>query len=107
MSNYSDKPNNCRVDFFKEGGKWYTTEAIMFDNDLYDRDPKVALCSALKRQIGNRLNDMDAVCLDPYVEHSFPVKVRDWDNFLRRSFSSSEYDRLVTKPTAIEPDNEE
>lgn len=79
MSNYSELSNSCRVDFFKESGKWYTTEAIIFPEHTWDMSPSDALKTALREQLGTRLADMRAVCLEPYVKYSFPVCIDKWD----------------------------
>jgi hypothetical protein len=78
MSNYTDNSNSCRVDFFKASGKWYTTEAIVFENSTYDDHPIDALLKALRSKLGNRLSEMTAVCLEPYCENSYPLMIRDW-----------------------------
>jgi hypothetical protein len=75
MSNYSDDPADCRVDFYKPSGKWYTTERISFAG-LYDKSPNDALRVALKAQIGGRLVGMFAVCAEPYVKNPFPTMVQ-------------------------------
>lgn len=82
MGNYSDKEDTVRVDFFREGGKWYTTEAMRWID--YD---KVYIFEAfevsLHQHFGgkNRLTGMWAVCLDPYHVYSHPlmVKVKDYE----------------------------
>ena len=84
MSNYSENPESCRVDFFKESGKWYTTEAVLFegpwkgssDNLIYDAF-KEALRKHFKDQ-PNRLKGMIAICLNPYHEHSHPLMLKEW-----------------------------
>ena len=79
MSYYIENPAMCRVDFFKESGKWYTTEAINFDGCDWENDHGAeALRKALRKQIGTRLSGMNAVCLDPYIKHSYPVMIRNW-----------------------------
>jgi hypothetical protein len=78
MGNYSNDPEVCRVDFFKESGKYYTTEAIRFVDGTWEAHPRDALKMSLREQLGERLSDMTAVCLDPYVKDSFPVMVREW-----------------------------
>lgn len=77
MSNYSENAAMCRVDFFKESGKWYTTEAINFSCCDWSSSPVDALKEALMKQIGTKYSGMTAVCLEPYVEHSFPVIIRE------------------------------
>lgn len=76
MSNYSDNPNSCRVDFFKPSGKWYSVEAIEFPPQTYDMHPTDALETALRIQLKNRMSGMTAVCLHPYVENPFPVMIK-------------------------------
>lgn len=84
MSNYIEDPSSCRVDFFKESGKWYTTEAVKFvgawagstDNLIHD-----AFRRSLREHFKDRpdrLQGMTAVCLEPYHEHSHPLMVRSW-----------------------------
>lgn len=76
MSHYSETSNSCRVDFFKESGKWYTTEAIIFPSEMYTHwSIHEVLQEALKRQIGNRLINMQAVCLEPYHKNSHPISL--------------------------------
>lgn len=77
MRNYSENPASCRVDFFKPSGKWYTTEAVKFPPETYKLHPNEALRHALAVHFGasNRLAGMFAVCIDPYVELSFPVHI--------------------------------
>ena len=53
MGNYSDKPSMVRVDFFKESGKWYTTEAI----DMLEAwDSPLLIHEAVKQCIIKHLN---------------------------------------------------
>ena len=77
MSNYSDSPNMCRVDFFKSSGKWYITEAVEFLDSKYYDHPIDALKAALNKHFGDtpRLSGMTAVCLHPYVENSYPINI--------------------------------
>jgi hypothetical protein len=77
MSNYSDEPSNCRVDFFKESGKWYSTETIQFAEEHYPKEVCIykAFRCALHAALEDRYNDMQAVCLDPYHELSHPLSV--------------------------------
>lgn len=71
----------CRVGFFKQSGKWYTTEAVRMLN--YNAHPvdnlKESLLEHFKDTPG-RLSEMTAVCIEPYSRHGFPVMVRDWNN---------------------------
>lgn len=81
MTHYSENPNMCRVDFFKESGKWYATEAIDFASVGYALHPAVALEKALAKQLSGRFAGMWAVCLEPYVEHPFPVMTKVPEGF--------------------------
>lgn len=79
MSNYSDIPNSCRVDFFRESGKWYATESIIFNNEYYKTvSVNEAFAAALRTWVGGRYSGMTAVCLEPYHEHSHPVSIKEW-----------------------------
>lgn len=84
MSNYCEDPAYCRVDFFKESGKWYTTEAVKFIGEWKGSSENL-IHDALKRSLRehfkddpSRLQGMTAVCLEPYHEHSHPLTVRSW-----------------------------
>lgn len=84
MSNYIKDPASCRVDFFRQSGKWYCTEAVRFigpwrattDNLIHDAF-KRSLREHFK-ECPDRLSDMVAVCLEPYHEHSHPLMVKEW-----------------------------
>ena len=75
MTHYSPSPASCRVDFFRDFGKWYTTEALTLDY-AHKGGPIGALEDACREQLGGRLSGMWAVCVDPYHENAFPVMVR-------------------------------
>ena len=85
MSNYSENPKSVRVDFFRSAGKWYTTEAIIFDR-YHNTDEKGnnfefvedTFKRCLREQLEGRFKGMIAVCLDPYHENGHPLMVRDW-----------------------------
>lgn len=75
MQNYSDKPNSVRVDFFKESGKWYTTEAVICDDyeGILPDCLKEDVVRHLRQADGRiRLSGMWAVVLDPYHKYSHP-----------------------------------
>ena len=77
MSHYSNDESMVRVDFFKESGKWYTTEAVRwigYDTPLIHD----AFKASLKAHFGDepRLSGMWAVCLDPYHIHSYPLMIK-------------------------------
>lgn len=84
---YSVEEDMVRVDFFKPSGKWYTTEAVKWTGDCWVNDPHGetakrgepihdAFIHSLRdhfKDCPNRLEGMDAVCLEPYHKHSFPL----------------------------------
>jgi len=73
---YSNKENSVRVDFFRETGKWYATEAIEIPDESYDKDIKSSLVEAIKKETNTRFVGMVAVCLNPFNVHSHPVMVK-------------------------------
>lgn len=73
MTNYTDNPQSCRVDFFKPSGKWYATDPVIFDSDTYRLSAQEAFEISLQRHLHWRMDGMTAVCLHPYVEYPFPV----------------------------------
>lgn len=85
---YSDNPAMVRVDFFKESGKWYATEAVRWIGNGFGRsyDEKVplmhdqfrdSLLKHLETLDGNmRLAGMWAVCLHPYHRDAFPLMTK-------------------------------
>jgi hypothetical protein len=87
MSHYTSDVTLCRVDFFRESGKWYTTEAVSFARVPWAAKHgrpldafKLALELHLRLDGRLRLEGMFAVCLDPYHEHSFPLMIRVGDD---------------------------
>ena len=78
MSNYTDSPNSCRVDFFKPSGKWYCTEAVIFPDSSHHQHPVDAFINALTGHFNNtpRFAGMTAVCLYPYNANSHPVMIK-------------------------------
>jgi len=91
---YSEDPAMVRVDFFKPSGKWYTTEAVKWtgkwhgstkDGIATRTDVQMihgAFAQSLRDHLGQRLNDMDAICLHPYHEHEHPIQLKagSWNN---------------------------
>ncbi len=78
---YSEDPSMVRVDFFRESGKWYTTEAVKWliwegtpENLIYDAF-REALKNHFKKTPG-RLDGMWAVCLKPWHEHKHPLMIK-------------------------------
>jgi hypothetical protein len=78
MSNYSCDPRSCRVDFFKDTGKWYETEAVVFLGG-YVGGPNNPILEDFRRSLNahlnGRLKGMQAVCLSPYHENSHPISI--------------------------------
>lgn len=74
MSNYSEREDSVRVDFFKPSGKWYTSVAIEWEG-YSDCDIIEAFRSSLEVSIGDAYRGMTAVCLEPYHEHSHPIMI--------------------------------
>ena len=75
--NYSNDPAMVQVTFFKERGKYYTTEAVKwvgYDGLIHD-EFKASLRAHLP---DGRLSEMWAVCLEPHNVHSHPVMIREW-----------------------------
>jgi hypothetical protein len=86
VSNYNLNPAMCRVDVWKESGKWYETIQVEFlggwprnskEPELLIHDAfEDALRRALKTEDGTlRLAGMRATCLEPYHVHSHPISV--------------------------------
>ncbi len=70
----------CRVDFFEQSGRWYTTEAVKIIS--YVGDPDAILRESLIEHFKDtpgRLGEMTAVCIEPYNKYAVPVMVRDWN----------------------------
>ncbi len=78
---YSEDPAMVRVDFFREHGKWYTTEAVKWTGDWKKGGQMIhdAFKQSLRdhfKETPNRLSDMDAFCLHPYHELAHPICIR-------------------------------
>ncbi len=99
MSHYSEDPSMVRVDFFKESGKWYCTEAVKWTGKTgWVHDPSKSDGSVMRAEFAKslrdhlrhptpidiavdghvvedtyRLTDMRAVCLEPYHKNSHPI----------------------------------
>jgi hypothetical protein len=75
---YSDNPADVRVDFFKSSGKWYTTETVRWSGEWKGKKQLIheAFAKSLRDHLGNRLQEMDAVCIEPYHEHEHPIMLK-------------------------------
>ncbi len=93
MTNYSENEKSVRVDFFKESGKWYTTEAVIWTGKFKNHDIHLSFSESLfdhlfKEPIKGvisvprlRMQGRKAICLQPYHEHSHPICI-DVDDIL-------------------------
>lgn len=70
---YCEDERKVRVDFFKESGKWYLTEAIMWIG--YSGLIHEEFRESLDRHLEGRMKGMRAVCLAPYNHSPFPLMV--------------------------------
>lgn len=79
---YSENSAMVRVDFFKESGKWYTTEAVEWVGS-YEEDIMRGFAQSLVNHLKGRLSDMDAVCLHPYHKYEYPIQIKqgEWENW--------------------------
>lgn len=79
---YSENPADVRVDFFKESGKWYATEAVRWAGKWKQEEQPLYLAfeqtlrDHLKTESGYRYKDMFAVCLHPCHENAYPQMIR-------------------------------
>jgi hypothetical protein len=73
---YCDNGRSVRVDFFKESGKWYTTEAVIWDGPYTEGLLHDIFEDVLKRHLKGRLSGMWAVCVEPYHEHACPLMLK-------------------------------
>jgi hypothetical protein len=78
MGNYSNDAASVRVDFFKESGKWYTTEAVKWKTYFAPMLVEDAFAEVLVDHLRDpetnevRLLGMTAVCVEPYHENARP-----------------------------------
>lgn len=78
MTNYSDNPGMVRVDYFKESGKWYMTDAV--DMSLvYDYTSIHAAVEAAIIEHRGALPHFNIVVLEPYHKNAHPVMIRNAD----------------------------
>ena len=78
---YSEDTDMVRVDFFKNSGKFYVTEAVRWTGKYNEGEIREEFAKSLRDHFkkGNheRLSTMDAICLEPYHEHSHPICIRN------------------------------
>lgn len=81
MGNYSDLENSVRVDFFKPSGKWYVAEAVVwprnhyYDGSILDAFSLALYAHLVKDDSSLRLEDMLAVCLEPFHACPHPLMI--------------------------------
>ena len=85
---YSDNPADVKVSFFKKSGKWYTDECVRWTGEYKGNKQLIhdAFAKSLRdhfRSSPGRLDKMDAVCLEPYHEHSHPIMIKGgkWNDY--------------------------
>lgn len=74
---YTTDDSMVRVDFFKESGKWYCTEAVKWTGGYRECCIHSAFIESLRDHLGDRLEGMDAICLEPYHENSHPIQIKN------------------------------
>jgi len=74
--NFSEDERDCRVDFFKPSGKWYTYNKVTFREEDWggNADTHTALGNAI-RDAGVGLTGMTAICLYPWHKYSHPISL--------------------------------
>lgn len=93
---FTTDPSCVRVDFFKESGKWYTTESVRIIG-YFKPSSHGALIEALNEHLSMpeeprrlRYSGMSAVCIEMYHQYSVPLMVRvpDEGKFLLSAFDA-------------------
>jgi hypothetical protein len=86
---YTTDDSIVRVDFFKPSGKWYTTEAVKWtgfynEGSLIHNEFAFSLRNHFKHS-PHSLEDMDAICLEPYHQNAHPIMLKQgsWNDFKR------------------------
>jgi len=79
---FTEDETVVRVDFFKESGKWYVTEAVKWTGEWESKKQLLqdSFTQSLRDHFQNnpqRLSEMDAICIHPYFEYSFPICIRN------------------------------
>lgn len=82
---YIDDDTMVRVDFFKPSGKWYSTEAVEWVGGYSGVSIHDAFAISLRNLHDYKVyySEMDAVCLEPYHEHSHPIMIKcgGWNEY--------------------------
>lgn len=80
---FTKNNNMVRVDFFRDTGKWYATNEMVWDryhstvNGGFEYLQET-FCRCLRQHFGEYYKGMTAVCLEPHHEHSHPVMADKW-----------------------------
>ena len=69
MTHYAQYEGSVRVDFFRESGEFFCTEAVLWAGG-YDGVLTDTFRETLVKHLNGRLRGMTAVCIHPY--HSLP-----------------------------------
>lgn len=84
MTNFDDRPEMCRVDFFNprgDGFKWYATESFKFEpwagstfiHDAFRDSLLKHLDETSEDRDDRRMIGMLAVCLEPHHQNAHPL----------------------------------
>jgi len=74
---FSERDSDVRVDFFKTSGKWYTTVAINMEKEYNNKNIHEALLKSIIVSDAFRLlEEMDAICIEPYSIVAHPIKLK-------------------------------
>lgn len=75
MSNYSSDSSQCRVDFFKESGKWYDTAHFTWLHWGRDKLIHDVFRDSLNAAFPDSYHGMQAICLEPNHESAHPISI--------------------------------
>lgn len=80
MTHFSENPGMVRVEYFKDSGKWYMTEAIDMSEWYFEPMVQNAVRKALDASRPERpsgwWSSFNIVVLEPYHEHGIPVMLK-------------------------------
>jgi hypothetical protein len=79
MTHYNDNPGMVRVDYFKESGKWYMTEA----HDMSDFYDELSIYTAVEKMLvrdGRYLRHFHILVMEPYHRNAYPVMITSAGN---------------------------
>jgi hypothetical protein len=70
---YSHNDSQVRIDHFKLGGKWYSTNALDMVGHYSDLSPEAAVRESIVQDLPYPLDNFIAVVLEPYHQHGYPI----------------------------------